>query len=270
LLLLGTASPLQALTPSGSRPPDGRYAGRIAVLPSGQRVRLGGFLNSGYFSVGHVGWMVGTGERVAVKVWSPKWREHEGKSPTYESDHRLLRQLSARNPVWVKSYGVGKLADGGEAVLVTEFADGAPLKSNPRPRGIGKAVRLVTRVLGAIEAGHQLGYGRHDLNLGNEIMANERTPSVRLFDTGNVASVITPQMVTRDVQRASVLLVNLLLPSQTRSLRMNDKLAKITQPALRNLLRRAWAGGFATARELAAALRPFYWADRPGWQAPRG
>jgi hypothetical protein len=267
-LLTLTCAPALALTPSKLRPPDGAYAGRVAVLPSGQRVRLGRFLNSGYFSVGHVGWIEGTGERVAIKVWSPKWQEHVNIQPTYAADDRALRQLSKRDAVWVSSYGVGTLAGSGERVLVTEFADGAPLKANARARGVGKAVRLVSRVLNAIDAGHQLGYGNQDLNLGNEIMRNESTPTVRLFDTGNLKRQTTPQMIAADVQRAAGLLVNVLLDAKDRGLPMPQKLARIAQPRLRQLLQRATRGDFRTAQELRTALGPYYWADRPGWRPP--
>jgi hypothetical protein len=256
LIVALSSAPASALTPSGTR--DGRnYVGQIAILQSGQRVRIGRELSSGYFSIGHEGVIEGTGKRVAVKIWNPKYKEHLKNQPTYAHDDRLLRALSAANPTWVRSYGLGKIQGTGEAILATEMADGALFRVNQAARGVGKSARITTRVLGAIGAGHKLGFGSHDLNMGNEIMNNERSQSVRLFDVGGVREKINAQVIASDVKKAGELFLQLLLPANKRNRPIPERLALIPQPPLRELLTRAVNGRFATTEQLTAALQPF-------------
>src|SRR5215831_12232975 len=133
------------------------------------RVRIGKPLSAGWFSIGHEGTIEGSNQRVAVKIWNPKWQEHQRITPTYSHDDQLLTHLSAVNPAWVHSLGTGIVETTGEKVLVTEFAEGITLGARREARGIGKSVRIMTRILRAIGDGHKLGYGLHDLNTGNEI-----------------------------------------------------------------------------------------------------
>jgi hypothetical protein len=185
--------------------------------------------------------------------------EHQDRPPTYAKEDRILRKLSAADPAWIHSRGTGALGGSGEPVLVTEFAEGSTLKEKQAPRGVGKAVRITTRVLRAIAAGHRLGYGGHDLNLGNEILKDERSRSIRLFDTGTVRERIDATVIADDVKRSGVLLLNLLVDANLRGHPIPERLGRIGDPGLRDVVRGAVNGRYATTAGLEAALRPFSW-----------
>jgi hypothetical protein len=258
--LLTAVAPLRsdALTLSTARASQD-FQGRLVVLDSGTRVRIGRSLNAGWWSVGHEGVIEGSNQRVAIKIWSPKWQEHQGRAPTYRKDARILTTLSAGHPAWVRSLGTGSVAGSGERVLVTELAEGVTLGKSPTPRGVGKAVRITTRILAAIGAGHKRGLGDHDLNLGNEIVKDERSASVRLFDAGGVREGVDARVIATDVKRAGMMLVNLLVPAPKRGRPIAEKLALIKDASLRAVAQQAVDGRFVTAEQLAAALRPYYW-----------
>jgi hypothetical protein len=259
LVFLLFATSALARTPSGLR--DGvKYEGRTVTLASGVRVRVGRLLNAGYWSMGHEGKIIGTNERVAVKIWAPKWKEDIDKPPTYEVDTQLLDWLSAANPVWVRSHGTGHIDKSGESVLVTEFVDGKTLGAKKEARTIGKSVRILWQILGAIEAGHQQGFGFHDLNMDNEIISrDDRSATVRLFDTGGVRTDIDDKTITLDFGRAGGLLLNMLLPESERRKPNPEKLAQIVDPKLRAVIQNVLNRKYQTGPALAAALEPYYW-----------
>jgi hypothetical protein len=256
LLSLVAARTTLALTPSGTR--AGRvYQGKVVVLDGGRRVRIGRPLDAGYFSVGHEGTLDDTGERVALKIWNPKWWEHRSQAPTYGKDHGQLERLAKAHPAFVHSYGTGTVQGSGERVLVTELAGGELLRTRSEPRTLGKAVRITTRVLRAIDASHHVGLGGHDLNLGNATISGEHSASVRLFDVGSVRPNVGPQVVRDDVRRAAILMLKVLVPKHARGYSPSAQLEMVPSPAARQVLRRALRGGFPNAQALATALAPF-------------
>ena len=121
------------------------------------------------------------------------------RSSTDSMTEPSLREVS---PNSVRVTDVGSLPDG-RPYLVMELVDGVPLKTLGRPLPLGRAVRLVRQLLGALEEAHAAGVVHRDLKPDNVLVSDvDGEDFVRVVDYGVAKLVDAATELTADGEEA--------------------------------------------------------------------
>lgn len=119
---------------------------------------------------------------IAIKVLDPRLAEDEALATRFRREARIACGVS--HPNAVASYEHGESADGLQW-LAMELCRGQPLSALLQAEGrlaASRAVRIVSQVLGALEAAHERGVVHRDVKLSN-IMVDD-SDDVRVLDFG--------------------------------------------------------------------------------------
>ncbi|TKD10442.1 serine/threonine-protein kinase [Polyangium fumosum] len=182
-LVTGARSTFEAAIEEKARPaaPQALPAEEEGLLP-GTRLRLVREIGGGATSVVHEAEHVDLGRRVAVKILAP---EH-GASPEFAArfrrEARAMSRLSHEGLVDLHDFG--RAADG-RLFCVMELLEGETLEALiARDREVDwqRALRIVIRVLGALEVAHAAGIVHRDVKPANVFLTQSGT--VKVLDFG--------------------------------------------------------------------------------------
>jgi serine/threonine-protein kinase len=128
----------------------------------------------------------GTGREVAIKVQNPGENVGAQRFERLEREGLLLQRIDS--PYVMKCLGFGRLPDG-RALLVFEYLRGQSLREVLESREtlpLGEALDLLSQLLRALAASHDLGIIHRDLKPDNIMVLDEPDCGVRvkLFDFG--------------------------------------------------------------------------------------
>jgi serine/threonine-protein kinase len=184
--------PPRSSKPSSSDPPTRfvrRYAEHIDLPPGSvvdEMYEIDAKLGAGAMGEVYAAKHSKLGNRVAIKVISPKLSEDAGAVERFAQEARTLAAI--RHPNIVHVLGFGELADG-RAYFVMEHLDGESLRAR-LDRGtppLDEALDIVDQVARALDAAHAHGVVHRDIkpeNIFIERLATEQRGIIRLLDFG--------------------------------------------------------------------------------------
>jgi serine/threonine-protein kinase len=257
------------------------FAGGRVVI-DGNHYDIGKKVGQGWMSEVYEG-IHANGHKIALKFLWPERdssRAQAGLHAELEIARRAIGQ-DAEAPL-ARAVGIGHSEDAKKRIVLgMEWVSGTPLghlSDVGHTVAPDKAVRYIRRALRGLGAMHAVGHAHRDLHYGNLLVAEERTASLRVIDTGEAAPVDdawggnvhrfnAPAGGTNrqaDLYHAGALLRGLITGDVQAS---SDKIPDLhverngVRVGLREVIDRATAADpakrFQSAEEMAEALRPF-------------
>ncbi|AKH83544.1 serine/threonine protein kinase [Streptomyces sp. CNQ-509] len=170
------------------------YAGRSV---GGGRYRLLDLLGTGGMASVHLAHDTVLDRQVAVKTLHTELGREDSFRERFRREAQAVARLSHQNVVSVFDTGEDRFAgDGGGPVpyIVMEYVEGRPLRSvlDEDVAQFGampteKALRIVSDVLAALDASHEMGLVHRDIKPGNVMMT--RREQVKVMDFGIARAV---------------------------------------------------------------------------------
>ncbi|WP_326797100.1 protein kinase [Streptomyces sp. NBC_01808] len=170
------------------------YAGRSV---GGGRYRLLDLLGTGGMASVHLAHDTVLDRQVAVKTLHTELGREDSFRERFRREAQAVARLSHQNVVSVFDTGEDRFAgDGGGPVpyIVMEYVEGRPLRSvlDEDVARFGampteKALRIVSDVLAALDASHEMGLVHRDIKPGNVMMT--RREQVKVMDFGIARAV---------------------------------------------------------------------------------
>ena len=133
---------------------------------------------------------------VAIKILHEKLAARPDLVSRFRREARAMSRLSHPNTVRVFLYG--QLEETGQLYIAMEYLDGVDLAKNTRQEGpmeLGRAIRVMVQVLGALEEAHGAGIIHRDLKPENILLTKQGgiADFPKVLDFG-LAKIKEPQM----------------------------------------------------------------------------
>ncbi len=163
----------------GSMTGDHAASAGATAWSVGDRYLVGPCIGRGGMAEVYEGLDIRLGRSVAVKILREQDAADEASRSRLSSEARAAARLSHPNLATV--YDVGE--DEGRPCIVMELVTGGSLarRLQDPPMGQDEAVRLVTQVLGALDAAHRAGILHRDIKPGNILLTEDGAAKVTDF-----------------------------------------------------------------------------------------